>query len=219
MRMITNAARAVVAGLMVCIYCTPLLASPRIEYGNLDANANAGNLCDPDLVYAALQYQIGYIPPVDLVVRGISARIPFKVEERREVGTHGFTRNGGGKFHGGTDLIGDIGEEVLAIIDGEIVAAVNSQGKFGNYIILRTSVIVPPALPCAVDIVYAHLSVIDVSSGVVVPGQPIGRVGRSGISDDSIPTHLHIELWAAAYAQGLQNRILRTRDIMPLFGW
>ena len=219
MRIITKSAPAFFVGLLFCSFCAPSFASPQIEYGNLGAIVNNGDQCDPDSVYSALQSQIGIVPPVDLVVRGIGARIPFKVEENREVGTHGFTRDGGGKFHGGTDLVSDIGEAVLAVADGEIVAAVNSQGKFGNYIILRSSVIVPPALPCAVDIVYAHLSAIEITSGQVLSGQTIGRVGRSGNLGDGIPTHLHIELWTTPYAGGLQNRILFTRDIMTLFEW
>src|SRR5262249_8851410 len=96
-----------------------------------------------------------------------------------------------------------------------VVAAGSAPASIGNYVILRTSFIVPPALPCAVDVVYAHLQSASVAQNQEVSeGTEIGKMGRTGNVSDGIPTHLHIELWVAPYLPGLDARKDRTRDIM-----
>lgn len=192
-------------------------ASPQIEYGNVKGINRGTDACNPDDVFAKMKQEPFLIPPVDLNVRGIAVRIPYKAEENREVGTHGFTRNGGNKFHAGTDLIGEEGESVVAVTKGKIIAA-STSGKLGKFVILRTDVAVPPALPCAVDILYAHLQTHSVKEGENVDaGSEIGKMGRTGNVDKNIPTHLHIEIWAAPYASGLEARKKFTRDIIILF--
>lgn len=191
------------------------LSSPQIEYGNVDGINEGTDACDPDEVFAKMKKEKLLIPPVDLNVRGIAVRVPYKAEENREVGTHGFTRNDGAKFHAGTDLLGDEGESVLAVTSGRIIAAGLSQ-TLGNYAILRTDVVVPPALPCAIDVVYAHLQS-PAKTGEVFAGTEIGKMGRTGNVESNIPTHLHIEIWVSGYSPGLEARKKFTRDIIVLF--
>ena len=190
-------------------------SSPQIDYGNVDGVNQGTDACNPDEVFAKMKQEKFLIPPVDLNVRGIAVRVPFKAKENREVGTHGFTRNDGTKFHAGTDLIGDEGESVVAVTGGKVIAAGFSP-TLGNYAILRTDVVIPPALPCAVDFVYAHLKSL-AKTGEVVGGSKIGEMGRTGNLESNIPTHLHIEIWAGAYAPGLKARKMLTRDIIVLF--
>lgn len=192
-------------------------ASPVVSYGNIDGVNRGTDACNPDAVFEKLKAEKLLVAPLDLRVRGIAIRVPYKVEENQKVGTHGFTRRVGNerKFHAGTDLLGDEGEEIVAVVKGKVIAA-GSSATLGNYAILRTDVVIPPALPCAVDFVYAHMKS-TANTGDVLAGAPIGKVGRTGNLEASIPTHLHIEVWVAPYAGGLDERIRLTRDIMVLF--
>jgi murein DD-endopeptidase MepM/ murein hydrolase activator NlpD len=195
-------------------------AAGRIRQHGINAGTDA---CKPDDVYKVLTDTPSWTPPLDMAVRGLTSRVPWRVEENKAVGTHGYTRNDpprGRKFHAGTDLLADAGEQVKAVTSGKVIAAVASAslGALGNYVILRTSVIVPPALPCAVDIVYAHLQSVSVTGNQqVTAGAVLGKAGRSGNLDSSIPTHLHIELWASPYKRGAEARVQLTRDIMKVF--
>jgi murein DD-endopeptidase MepM/ murein hydrolase activator NlpD len=195
-------------------------ASPEIEYGNVDG-INAGtDACRPDDVYDVLKRDRSWIPPLDLAVRGLTSRVPWRVEENRAVGTHGWTRSDpprGQRFHAGTDLLADAGETVRAVTSGKIVAVASGSATLGTHVILRASAIVPPALPCAVDIVYAHLQSVSVARDQQIgSGAEIGKAGRTGNLAANIPTHLHIELWAAQYGAGAEARIRLTRDIMGI---
>jgi murein DD-endopeptidase MepM/ murein hydrolase activator NlpD len=193
------------------------VASPNIDYGNIDGINEGTDACDPNDVYGKVKQEKLLIAPVDLRVRGIAVRVPYRAEDNRNIGTHGMTRNNGTKFHAGTDLIGDEGESVAAVSSGTILA-VGFQDHLGNYIILRSDVVIPPALPCAVDFVYAHLRSIDVVAGKKVnAGSKIATMGRTGNLSAETPTHLHIEFWAAPYTLGLDARKKHTRDMMELF--
>ena len=201
---------------------TSAVSSPRIEYGNIPGISAGTDACRPDDVYNGLKQARPWGAPVNLAVRGITSRIPWRVEDNREVGTHGFTRveAGAPKFHAGTDLLGEIGESVRAVVSGKVLVARSEpeSDTIGKYVILRASFIVPPALPCAVDILYAHLQSVSVTANQQVnEGAEIGKIGRTGNLNSSIPTHLHIELWTAPYRGGLLERIRLTRDIMEVF--
>ena len=212
---LASVAAALIAGFTVT---RPGDASPRIDYGNINGVNVGTDACKPDDVYKGLKQAHPWGTPVNLAVRGVTSRVPWRVEDNKEVGTHGYTRveaGGTPKFHAGTDLLGDVGEPVLAVASGKVIAVGSAPSSIGNYVILRTSFIVPPALPCAVDVVYAHLQIASVTQNQEVSeGTEIGKMGRTGNLGDSIPTHLHIELWVAPYLPGLDARKQRTRNIM-----
>ena len=204
----------------------PARATPRVQYGNLDADIEGSDACDVDRAYETMKQMgpLSWTAPVDLRVRGIDVRIPYRGEANALVGTYGLTRkgsDGNARYHAGTDLLADEGESVRAVADGEIVAVVTGSSAFGTYVVLRIPVIVPPALPCAVDFYYAHLNEAAVAKGDrVKAGEVLGNAGRTGYGGDgSIPTHLHIEMWLGPYDRSLDVRKQRTRDIVPLFNW
>lgn len=196
-------------------------ATPEVEYGNLLPLPPDTSICPADDIFEVIRASV-LVPPVDLEVRGISQRIPYRAEVNPLVGSHGETRtnpDGTTRFHAGTDLLGERGESVRAIVSGEI-AVTGTSPQLGNFVILRGSAIVPPALPCAFDVVYAHLDSLGVASGNrIEQGEVLGTIGRTGNISSEIPTHLHIELWAGPYQAGVDNRRRYTRDIMKLYGW
>ncbi|GLR98619.1 MULTISPECIES: M23 family metallopeptidase [Bradyrhizobium] len=182
---------SVAAPLFTGLTTAGVQASPRINYGNING-VNAGtDACRPEDVYNGLKQAHFWAAPVNLQLRGVMSRVPWRVEDNREVGTYGYTRiapDGTRKFHAGTDLLGDVGESVRAVAAGKIVATGSQPDSIGNYVILRSSFIVPPALPCAVDVVYAHLQRAMVTQNLEVSeGTEIGKMGRSG---NLVPTFL-----------------------------
>lgn len=87
------------------------------------------------------------------------------------------------KFHYGTDLAANHGDEILAFADGKVHAAGTSD-SYGNYIILSHE--------GNVKTLYAHMSSFEIAEGQEVKkGQLIGRVGQSGVTTGP---HLHFEL-------------------------
>lgn len=204
-------------------------ASPEISYEikNSRCPSSVINLCNTTEVYTALKEKLpGLTPPVDLNIRGISARTPYRLEANSKIGSYGETRkskDGSSRFHAGTDLIADIGEPVKAVMDGRIIATANQIGSsgfgLGNYIWLESEVNVPPAKSCKVIFSYAHLqerSPWIKGNTEVKAGDIIGKVGRSGYDkNELIPTHLHIELWINKY--NYKKRYKHTRDIIPAY--
>lgn len=201
------------------ILASAAYASPLIDYSDTNINVPDGDICKPEEVVSALGGRF-LMAPVELNVRGLDDRMPPLALD--DVGSWGMTRVGSDglpKFHAGTDLIADEGEPVLAIMDGEAVAAGNS-GAIGNYVILRATVTFPPLKPCAIEFLYAHLASISVSTGEdVSAGQPVGTVGRTGNLSSEIPTHLHIEFWVRPYLNGSDARQEWTRDIVQIFSY
>ena len=87
------------------------------------------------------------------------------------------------RFHYGTDLAADSGDDVTAFADGYVYAAGSSEG-YGNYLILTHE--------GGFSTIYAHLSGFAVSEGEMVSrGQLIGYVGQTG---KATGPHLHFEL-------------------------
>ncbi|MBB6624954.1 peptidoglycan DD-metalloendopeptidase family protein [Clostridium gasigenes] len=87
-------------------------------------------------------------------------------------------------FHKGIDIAGNVGDDVMAAIDGEVTYAQYNDGGYGNLIMIKH----------ADEMVtyYAHLSNIHVSVGdKVEKGNVIGLVGNTGFSTGP---HLHFEL-------------------------
>lgn len=89
----------------------------------------------------------------------------------------------GRRFHYGTDVDLETGEQVMAAFDG-MVRIRTYDGGFGNVVVIRH--------PNGLETVYAHLSAIFVDTNQVVKaGDVIGLGGNTGRSRGS---HLHFEV-------------------------
>ncbi len=137
----------------------------------------------------------------------------------------GKVRNNGTKYHGGHDLQGDIGDEILSIKDGVVVKVGNSPSGYGNYItIMHTKVLYRieeyedgnkkevPANRIITYSFYAHLDKIDVKKDdKVTEGQKIGEMGISGnamgMSGDDV--HLHFEYGTEIKSNGIIRKEAR----------
>jgi murein DD-endopeptidase MepM/ murein hydrolase activator NlpD len=87
-------------------------------------------------------------------------------------------------FHTGIDLAAPSGTPVTAAADGVVVAAMNTQVGYGNYVII--------AHGAGIMTLYGHLLEVDVKTGDrVTRGKRIGLEGSSGLSTGP---HLHFEL-------------------------
>ena len=100
----------------------------------------------------------------------------------------GFTTSNYGprwdSFHKGIDIAGNIGDDVMAAIDGVITYAQYNDGGYGNLIMINHH--------DEMVTYYAHLSAINVYVGQrVSKGDIIGSVGNTGFSTGP---HLHFEL-------------------------
>lgn len=100
----------------------------------------------------------------------------------------GFTTSNYGarweSFHKGIDIAGNIGDDVMAAIDGEVIYAQYNDGGYGNLIMLKHK--------DNMVTYYAHLSGIYVNVGDKINKDDIiGAVGNTGFSTGP---HLHFEL-------------------------
>ena len=87
------------------------------------------------------------------------------------------------KFHYGTDIAANTGDDILAFADGTVLMAGFDAG-YGNYLILDHG--------GGWHSLYAHCSYLGVTAGeTVTRGQPIARVGATG---QVTGPHLHFEL-------------------------
>jgi murein DD-endopeptidase MepM/ murein hydrolase activator NlpD len=112
--------------------------------------------------------------------------------------------------HRGQDLLADCGTPLRATSDAK-VRLVDEDGSAGRYVVLRTA--------NGRDLVYMHLSDVDLSGGKRVrAGERVGTVGRTG---NATTCHLHFELWGAPgwYAGGEPRdpaAMLRSRERSPI---
>lgn len=87
-------------------------------------------------------------------------------------------------FHKGIDIAGNIGDDVLVAMDGEVVYAQYNDGGYGNLIIVKHE--------DNMSTYYGHLNDFSVEVGdKVQKGNIIGKVGNTGFSTGP---HLHFEL-------------------------
>jgi len=87
-------------------------------------------------------------------------------------------------FHKGIDIAGNIGDNVFAAMDGEIIYAEYNDGGYGNLIIIKHE--------DDMNTYYGHLNEYQVKVGdKVKKGDIIGKVGNTGFSTGP---HLHFEL-------------------------
>lgn len=87
-------------------------------------------------------------------------------------------------FHKGIDLAGNIGDNVYAAMDGEVIYAQYNDGGYGNLVMVKHEN----------DMItyYAHLQEFNVKCGdLISKGDVLGYVGNTGISTGP---HLHFEL-------------------------
>lgn len=88
------------------------------------------------------------------------------------------------KMHEGIDIDAGNGENILAALDGTVIAA-GSSPSYGKYLRIRHW--------NGLETVYAHCSEINVMQGQkAAKGDVIAKVGNTGVS---IGTHLHFEVW------------------------
>lgn len=85
-------------------------------------------------------------------------------------------------YHTGLDLAAPTGTPVKAVAAGKIISA-GWSGAYGYRIVLQ--------LEDGTEIWYCHLSSMSVTSGAVVGGETIGRVGATG---NVTGAHLHLEV-------------------------
>lgn len=86
-------------------------------------------------------------------------------------------------FHRGVDLACAGGTRVLAVMDGVVTVARQSE-SYGNYLLVTHT--------AGQQTLYAHLQYLYVRAGeVVAAGQPLGTVGQTGRVTGA---HLHFEL-------------------------
>lgn len=100
----------------------------------------------------------------------------------------GYMTSGYGKrwesFHKGIDISGNLGDDVLAAIDGEVTYAQFNNGGYGNLIMIKHE--------DNMVTYYAHLNEIYVGVGDKInKGDVIGAIGNTGFSTGP---HLHFEL-------------------------
>ncbi len=135
-----------------------------------------------DSLYLTLLADDGYQIPSDL--SGLS-HDPVPISSLPELGFYGNRVHpiyGYVRFHNGIDVVQPTGEPVVAIADGTVVL-VGSTGGYGNAVVVDHG--------GGLSTLSAHLSAFDVAVGdVVVAGQVIGRVGRTGLATGP---HLHFE--------------------------
>lgn len=88
------------------------------------------------------------------------------------------------EMHPALDIAMDAGTEIYAVQDGNIVKAVHGDSIYGNYIEIEDDK--------GLRTKYAHCSALLITSGSVLKGDVIAKVGTTG---QSTGNHLHIEVW------------------------
>lgn len=124
--------------------------------------------------------------PPDVTVAVPPGEGVFPVRGRFDFGT-AVNAFGGGRGHGGQDILARCSTPIVAARSGEVSAA-TFQSRAGNYVAITAD--------DGTSQVYMHMrDAVGVAPGErVVAGQPIGRVGRTGRAS---ACHLHYESWTA----------------------
>ena len=87
-------------------------------------------------------------------------------------------------MHYGVDFSAEVGDTVVAAIDGTVSRIAYERGGYGLFLFVRNS--------SGVESRYAHLSKVLVGKGdYIYSGQPLALAGDTGFSTGS---HLHFEL-------------------------
>lgn len=123
--------------------------------------------------------------PAGPVMRNIAFTAPLKgYEVNSPFGLRKLAHEARARAHKGVDIAAPHGTAVYVVAEGEVVRTGYQAGGYGNFIEVRH--------PNGMTSLYAHLSRIDVGSGMAVaPGRRIGLVGSTGYSTGP---HLHLEV-------------------------
>ncbi len=110
-------------------------------------------------------------------------------------GKYGWTRryaNGNPKPHFGIDYSGEVGDDVYAMYDGEVIRIGGSR-EYGEHFVRTSSAINGKTY----NVDYGHMSSHSVSLNQSVKGGDlIGLMGRGGnLANTNFPTHVHIAVW------------------------
>jgi murein DD-endopeptidase MepM/ murein hydrolase activator NlpD len=92
------------------------------------------------------------------------------------------------RLHAGVDIDGQPGDKITMNVNGTVVRADNADPTgYGTTVDVR--------LPSGDVVRMTHLGSENVSVGQQVgPGDQIGTIGRTGVEDSSVPTHVHTEV-------------------------
>jgi len=146
--------------------------------------ADRVDLLDPELLRAEAQR-------LDQIFAGITPQQfwqgafiwPYVGRVTSPFGIRRAYNNGGGSYHGGIDIAGDVGAPVVAANNGRVAFA--APLKVHGYAVILDH-------GWGVYSCYYHLSEILVNEGQeVVQGESIGRLGNTGLSTGA---HLHWEM-------------------------
>lgn len=90
-----------------------------------------------------------------------------------------------GRIHAGNDIDAAVGSPITANVPGKVISASVVSG-YGNLVQVKLADGTIERL--------AHLDTMSVKAGdTVKPGEKLGTVGRSGVKDSNVPTHVHVE--------------------------
>jgi murein DD-endopeptidase MepM/ murein hydrolase activator NlpD len=119
------------------------------------------------------------------VTPSTSAAYVFPIAGSHTYG-QGFGAARAGHTHQGQDVMAACGTPLVAVSRSRVIWR-KFQGAAGNYVVIRD-------IASKQSYMYAHLAAPAsvVVNQLLVPGQPIGIVGRTG---DATACHLHFELW------------------------
>ena len=122
------------------------------------------------------------------IYRGIKNPYEYGVAFLSHPTRGGYMTSGYGErwnsFHKGIDIAGNIGDDVIAAMDGEVIYAEYNNGGYGNLIIIKHE--------DDMSTYYGHLNDYYVKVGdKIKKGDIIGSIGNTGFSTGP---HLHFEL-------------------------
>ena len=104
-----------------------------------------------------------------------------------------------GTPHNGLDIKSPLNSPLYSMFKGEVFAAVESKGDFGNYIIIKSN-----HEQEIIYVLYAHLNSIETYSGTISAGSLIGNTGDTGNARGTVP-HVHIEVRKGVEQQSYNN--------------
>lgn len=139
-----------------------------------------------DIEWAQILYSQENLPDnvsLEQTVLGFAFQSPIVGMLSSSFGYRTDPTEGTNQFHYGVDLVGTLGDTIVAFADGT-VRAVGESSSYGKYLIIDHA--------DGYATLYAHCDSISVSTdATVIMGQTIATVGQTG---DATGPHLHFEL-------------------------
>lgn len=123
--------------------------------------------------------------PAGPVMRAVAFTAPLKgYDVSSPFGLRKLAHEARARSHRGVDIAAPHGTAVYVVAEGKVVRTGYQAGGYGAFVEVRH--------PNGMTSLYAHLSRIDVASGMALePGRRIGLVGSTGYSTGP---HLHLEI-------------------------